>query len=435
MKHRSAVKRLLNASLVSFLAAVSSHALASGFQLFEYNGIVAGDAGAGGAAIAEDASTSFINPAGLTRLKNQQVVIAGTAVLAKTQYEGSSRFTTASAGSTSTMTGTSKGNDTGIIPAFYYAAPINQRLVFGFGVSVPFGLSTKYADTAFTRYAATKSELSAIDISPSLAFKVNEHLSLGLGLDIEKMSATLDSWSGAPALGTAYDSASHNEGTDWGYGWHAGALYEFNPATRVGLSYRSQAVFHPSGTSTLTGLINPTGASSAALRTNITLPAMSTLSVYHDVTDRWALMGSVNYTEWSSVKTISLYNVQGSSGSVIPEVNLAQNFRNTWRFAVGTNYKIDPKWMVRAGVGYDQTPTNNTDRSIRLPDGNRTLVALGARYQATKMVGIDVGYTHLFMKDGPINATTVSGPSSVYNQGTSKNSADLIGLQVTWNLG
>jgi len=161
--------------------------------------------------------------------------------------------------------------------------------------------------------------------------------------------------------------------------------------------------------------------------------------LYHDVNERLALMGSAHYTQWSTIKTLVLHNALSAKTPENPsgliDANLPQNFRNTWRFAVGANYKLSPKWMLRAGVGYDQTPTTDNDRSLRLPDANRTLLAFGTRYQATKTVGIDVGYTHIFFKDANLNYTSASGDSATHNVGVSKNSADVIGAQITWNLG
>lgn len=455
MKSRNAIKQLLNISLVSMLTAVSGHVLAAGFQLFEYNGVSAGNAGAGGAAIAEDASTGFINPAGLTNLNNQQLVLSSTFVMAKTNFEGTStwRYNNTLPFQSS---GASKGNDNAIIPAFHYAVPINPAIVFGFGVTVPFGLSTKYSPDAFTRYAATTSELTAIDVSPGIGFKVTDKLSLGFGLDIEKLTATLDSVGGLPqglppvisnpGNEQYFDSVSQNEASDWGYGWHVGALYKFTPATRVGLSYRSQAVFHLNGTSILTGRLadgmsfaNPAATASSNIRADVTLPPMTTLSLYHDVNDRLALMGSVNYTQWSTIKTITLHNVLSAKSldnpSGLIDVSLPQDYKNTWRFSVGANYKLDAKWMLRGGATYDQAVATDVYRSIRLPDSDKTLLAIGTRYQATKMVGIDVGYTHVFFKNAPLNYQTIAGKTSTEIVGQSKSSADLIGAQVTWNLG
>lgn len=453
MKHRNVVKRLLDIGLIGMLTAVSSHVLASGFQLFEYNGIAAGDAGAGGAAIAEDASTGFINPAGLTRLKHPQLAIAGNFVMAKSTFEGSSRWFMKGAPATSIQfSGSANGSNTALVPVFHYAAPLTQNLVFGFGVTAPFGLSTHYSESDFTRYATTTSEITAIDISPSLGFKVNDRFSAGFGVDIEKLTATLNSMGGLPGglpggepLGATRDSLSNNEASDWGYGWHTGLLYQLTPATRLGLSYRSQVVFHPAGTSTLTGplanaypYISP-AKSSSMVQTDVTLPPMTTLSLYHQVNERLALMGSTYYTQWNTIKAINLHNVISAKSPLNPtgliDVSLPQHYRNTWRFSVGANYQLMPELLLRAGVGYDQTPTIDSERSLRLPDANRTLVSIGTHYQATRMVGLDLGYTHIFFKDARINYTATAGSAATENIGVSKNAADLIGAQITWNLG
>lgn len=438
MKHRNAVKRLLNLGLISLLA-VSSHAFAGAFQLFEYNGVNAGDAGAGGAAIAEDASTGFINPAGLTRLQNKQVVLSGAFINARSTFEGTTQLNT-----NTPVSGASRGNDSAIIPAFHFAAPINQNLVFGVGLSAPFGLGTRYGNNAFTRYVATTTNIEVLDLAPSLGFKVTDKLSLGIGADIEKVSAELESIAGNG--NTAYDSLSHTEASDWGYGYHAGALYEFTPATRVGLSYRSQVVVHPSGLSVLTGRLGgpypylTNGTLTSIGKTDLKLPPMTTLSLYHDVNQRLALMGTINYTQWSTLGDVVLRNLQGAQSpdnpsGILPPATLPLNFKNSWRVAIGSNYKLTQAVMLRGGVAFDQTPSNARDRSIRLPDANRTLVSIGSRYKITKMVALDLGYTHIFMNKANIDYTTTVGRTSNYIYGVSRTAADELGAQITWNLG
>jgi long-chain fatty acid transport protein len=113
-----------------------------------------------------------------------------------------------------------------------------------------------------------------------------------------------------------------------------------------------------------------------------------------------------------------------------------ENFRNTWRLAGGGKYKINAKWMARAGVGYDQTPVPSPiDRNLRCPDGDRIALAIGGHYQATKTIGIDVGWTHLFMQKTELNNTTVLDPNtSVLVQGSVEGHANLFGAQLTWQI-
>jgi long-chain fatty acid transport protein len=414
MKKNHLTKQLLSISLAGLLASFAGSASASGFQLFQYNGASVGDANAGGAAIADDASTNFTNAAGLVRLKRPQIVVSANQVLTQNKFTGMSSLL---------GSGAVSNNGSGTIPSLHYGSPINDKWSVGFSATVPFGNSSDFPSDGFQRLYATKSTIQTINLSPSLTYKFNDKFSFGAGFDAQRMSATLNQVV-RPGVADIV-----NEASGWGYGWHAGVLYQFTPATRVGLSYRSQVSQSLSGTSTLNSLT--TGAPLAvsnALTTNITLPAMTTLSIYHDVTSKWALMASVNYTQWNSIQNITLNGLALAAPN--NTATITQNYSNTWRASVGTAYAINDKWLVRAGVGYDQTPTNDAARIIRLPDNDRWLVAVGARFRITKQLALDMGWTHIFIKDASINNRSATAGSLT---GNFKNSADVIGAQLTYD--
>lgn len=270
-----------------------SFAHAAAFQLFEQNAVNMGDFAAGGAAIAEDASTAYFNPAGLIRIPNQQLVLSGD--LINTDFKFTGTNTWSAVGSTAALfhpyteyANSVQGGGANIVPAFHYAAPMSDCLVLGFSVTAPFGLETNYPQTSALRYSATKTSLEVIDLSPSFGVKLNNHWSVGAGFDAEHLSVDLNSVGGIPSFNpnnpTEFDSLSKNSGTDWGYGWHAGILYQFDCATRVGLTYHSQVQFNDiQGHSKLIGpLVNlnsflHTGVVTSGVLTNNQLNAAATL--------------------------------------------------------------------------------------------------------------------------------------------------------------
>lgn len=420
---------------------MSSPAFASAFQLFEYDGRSMGDAGAGFAAEADSASTNFSNAAGLTRLRNPQIVVSADQIWSKNNFTGTSTNNNLlrGVGAPYSQSGTSWGGASNLVPAFHYGSPINDRWAFGFSVTAPFGLDTEFPTGGFQRYAATLSSIRTYNISPSLAYKFNEKFSGALGFDAMRMEAKLNSVIGVPgtaqALGlpaTATDTLFENKGSGWGYGWHAGLLYQFTPNTRLGFSYRSQVSQKLSGTSTLIGPLAPNGSynQSSGFQAGVKLPPTTALSLYHAFNPQWALMGSVIYTRWSTVQTINLTGLQPPFGSSSTTAGLTQNFRNTWRYALGATYTLNDCWKFRAGIGFDQNPTVDTYRNVRLPDGNRTLYSVGASYQVVKNVGLDLGYTYVSIKNGVVNNTA----NGVRMVGSSSNRANLVGLQLTWDI-
>lgn len=445
MKSKSLIKCLVSVGLVTVLSGFWLNASASGFQLFEENGVTAGDYGAGGAAIAEDASTAYFNPAGLTRLSKQQIVLAGSGIFTYDRFRGTDTWASPLApGFTFTKAGTAQGSQFKFIPAFHYALPFCNRWAFGLSATVPFGLVNNYGVNSVVNYSSTNTQLQVIDLSPSLAYKIVDKFSLGAGIDADYLYATINSVvgfpPGVPGSPSALDTVSKNHLDNWGYGWHAGALYEFTPETRVGLAYHSQVRVDATGTSKLVGpLAGPTGVlANTNVKSNVTLPPTTTLSAYHAFNPKWAVDGSINYTQWSTFNNIlTLQNVQGvlAGVPVTGSVHLPLYFHNTWRFAAGTNYQLNQYWLVRCGLGFDRTPTSDTYRTTLLPDNDRYAVAIGARFQPNKIVGFDLGWTHLFFQSPRINQVAVQGPQVATITGSYSDHVDVIGGQVTWNIG
>ncbi len=465
-KRLFAAKGFLSISLAGILTGYVSSAMASGFQLFEENGVGVGDYDAGGAAIAEDASTAFYNPAGLTRLDHQQFVASADGIMFNSKFTGTSQWGT-NIGNPLTgapllpptgESGTAQGGKDGVIPSFYYSVPINPAMVFAAGLTVPFGLQTMWGDDSIVRYTATESSLTVVDFTPAIGVKLTDQWSVGAGADIERLNATLSSMAGLPSFAlatglptTAFDTESENTANDWGYGYHVGVLYQLTPDTRFGLAYHSQVSFEPTGNSEFEGPMAATPAptpflntqiSNNGANTSISMPAFTMLSGYTNITPIWAVMGSVTYTQWEIFNHLQLNNVE----AVVPDlvtggfdptqisVFIPENFRNTWRGSLGTSVQLTDQWLLRGGVGYDENPTNAVDRNLRLPDGNRFALAIGAHYQASRCIGLDVGYTHLFIDNGGINNTVIFGPQTDTTIGTTSNYANVVGAQITWDI-
>jgi len=289
------------------------------------------------------------------------------------------------------------------------------------------------------RYQGIKSDLKTINVNPGIAFKVNEMVSLGAGFNYQKLDAELTNGinitgvmakaaaagsipaSIAPAvIGASLavpDGQATVKGDDTGYGFNLGVLVNLSPATRVGLSYRSAIKYKVQGdvsfdlppvaaTSTATGVIGQVlGAlrqpgqalASGPVRADIKLPDSFSLSLAHDLNSQLQLLADVSWTGWSSIPKLEFVR---SDGTVLNSVEY--DWKDTWRYSVGANYKVNDRLMLRAGLAFDQTPMDDAHRTPRLPDGDRTWVSLGGRWMVTPSTGLEFGYAYLFMKDPTI---------------------------------
>lgn len=435
--HRFKVNKLVTALSIAGLLVGSSHALAGAFQLWEQDAASVGNYHAGYAAAAYDASIAFYNPAGLTRFSEQQLVVSADSILTSFKYRGTIAVNTVNSGLPQDVT--AQGGGYSLVPAMHYVAPLSDVLAFGLSVDVPFGLKTSYGKSTILRYAATTTSVQVIDVSPVLSFKLGNGVSFGVGPDVQLMSGVFNQ---VATLGDAeQDSDGINSADDTGYGMHAGLMYEANENTRFGLSYHSQVVHHLTGTSKFTGpLADFFGIpiESSRAKVNITLPPYTALSAYHKLNSSFAVMGSVIFTQWNTIQNLVLQDVSGiqntdPSNSIV--VIIPQHFHNTFNFSVGSDYFVTDKITLRGGVGYDQTPVTDTYRNVQMPDNNRYVIALGSHFQTTPTIGLDIGWSHLFInKAHVIPPDQVTGDEITTTNGSVTGGADVFAAQLVWDM-
>ena len=405
-------KSALACSVAAVLATSSGiAAAAAGFSLVEQSGSGMGNAFAGGAASAEGASTIYYNPAGMSRLKGKQLAVALHAI------RPSAAFTPSATAQAATLqpAGNNGGDpgSWGYVPNGYFSMEIDPAMQFGVGVNVPFGLQTSYDPAWIGRFQAIQSKIRTLNVNPALSYRVSDALSVGAGLNYQRINGVLSSAvnysaaafsvGGAGALaaigGAGVEGMSTIEGSDAAWGYNFGILFDATEQTRIGLSYRSAIDYTLTGNVTfanrpalLAGVI-PDGA----VKLNVKMPATFSASVFHELSDKWDLMADATWTGWSVFKQLKIDRASGANLLTVPE-----NWHDTWRIAVGANHHYNEQWTTRMGLAYDQTPVPDAFRTARIPDQDRIWLSFGGQYKPGKDSAIDVAYTHLFIKDAPI---------------------------------
>ncbi|RIX49041.1 MAG: transporter [Rhodocyclales bacterium GT-UBC] len=378
------------------LLAFSGVASAAAFQLWEQNASGLGNAYAGSAAIADNASTIFFNPAGMTQMTGLQLSAGAVGVGAYYEFRNSG----------STVSGNDGGNAGGwaAVPNGYFSAQLTNDLFLGFGVSVPFGLATEYNDSNWVgRFQSLKSEIRTVNYNPSVAYRINDKISLGLGINYQTINAEMTNMTPVGLYRV--------KGDDSTWGWNAGALFTLSPAMRVGVSYRSTMDYTLDGTRSVAGVSRPATAS-------IKLPDTFILSVWQQVSDRWEAMGDLSYTNWSTVDKL---NIRTSAGTDVETFG----YKDSWRIAWGAAYKATDAMKLKFGLAYDRTPVTNTDRSARVPDNDRLWFSLGGQWNAGRYGKFDLGYSYLYVKDPSISQSKLGTTL----RGQYDDSAHLIGVQ------
>ncbi len=426
--HNKFQENLIALAVASTLAGASTLASAAGFALIEQSASGMGNAFAGAAATAEDASTIFFNPAGLTKLQGKQATFAAHLVDVKTEFSNSGASTAPAAIASLGGNGGNAGNAV-VIPNAYFSMPLGESLVLGLGLNSPFGLATEYDSTWVGRFQGIKSELMTYNINPTVAYKVNDMISVGVGVNYQHLDTELTNKVSGAAINPVFAGQEFNaklEADDDGWGWNAGILVDAGSSTRIGFSYRSKIEYKLEGTVTVT---NPAGATfapaSGAATADITVPDTFSLSLLQKLSDRLDLVADVTLTRWSEIQQIRIANP--ATGAA--RDTLVLNFDDTYRYSLGMNYKFSDRFIGKIGVALDQSPVSDRDRTVRLPDNDRKWVALGGSVKIGNSSKVDFGYAHLFVSDTAIDQNRGSSAGFGRVVGSYDASIDILSAQ------
>jgi long-chain fatty acid transport protein len=464
----------LHLMIVVALGCVSMTANASGYRFGSQSVSAQGTAEANGAEAA-DASTIFANPAGLSRLEGRQIVGGVTAVVPHSSFQdgGSTRFTRTPTGGAASQDDYVPSVVAG--PSLYYSQKIDSQWSAGVGVFVPYGTKLDYDSNWTGRYSLTNIKLEAVNINPSVAFKLNEQHAFGFGIDIEFMKARLGqgvdipgsiaaaqaTGSGAAlarqiaalggnpaALATAGDAHAGVQGKDWGYGFNVGYLFSPDQNTRFGIAYRSPIQHELKGGATwdfsavtadpvVNRVLQATARrANSAAQVDIRTPETLSLNAFRQFNDQWAGMMDVTWTRNSRMDNIDIVFVGTGEGDEV----IRQQWKNTVRVALGANYKLNENVTLRGGIAHDDAPVRSNElRHAALPDADRLQLSFGANWKLTPASSVDLAYSYLDFKDASGNYSNSCNPTATActgngetTRGTWKTHMQLIGLSYNY---
>ncbi len=382
--------------LTALATLVSLQAGAAGYQVGEHSASGLGRAFAGEAAIADNAAVMARNPAAMTRFN--RVAISGALTVVDPDID------VEYGGSTAGKQQTAKDvAPVAFVPAAYMLVPVRPDLVMGLALFSSYGVTTEYPSDFAVGSSAGKTSLTTFNINPNLAYKINDHLSIGGGVSMIYGVAELVRYQGdlyGAMGGSSYDDKLVDmDGSGHGYSWNAGALIEINENNRFGLSYRSQADIDLSGdfTDHVGSVISGTGSSQGEL--SIVLPATAEFSGYHGFGDL-AVHYSVLWTQWSKFTELRATG-DGCSPGFDNETNLCllkeEHYEDNMRYAVGATYTINSALAIRAGAALDEQAGKAT---LSIPDSDRIWYSMGLTYSHSKQLSVDLGFTYLTGKSG-----------------------------------
>ena len=401
---------------VSLTTILSSQALAGGFMIYEQGEMDLGNNHSGSAANALDATIQYSNPAGMFLLSDRPQISTGlAAILPNIHFNGTVNITD---GKSENYSAASGGSNFIFVPNINYVQTINDNWRVGFGINSVYNSVTNYNSVdELLGNVANLSSIKSVEFGPSLAYKVNDKLSLGLGVNLVYSWAEFTQNGTQKILGLPQVGNSVNNLDAFGINARIGALYQYSDHTRFGITYFVPTSLNYKGTSktNVTVFDQSVPPISANTKTHIMLPQRLVFSAFHNV-GIFDLMASVTWVDWSAIQNITLDPVALPSLSGVGNDNkpvvVPLNFKDGMNYSFGTNIHLTDKFMLQFGSGWDMTPVPNpSSRTLQLPDADRWYVTTGMNYQATDHLKMGLGMLYAFGGTVNINQND-SGPYS-----------------------
>jgi len=390
MSFRGLKAVLLACSGIGVLLAATADANAGGLAVREQSAWGQGSSFAGVAA-GGSLSSMFWNPATLTQIPGIQSESVLTGIM---PYSANSP----TAGAFLGLGGTGDTAQDALVPAGYFSYQLNPNLWLGMSVNSPFGLSVNFPITwAGSNYAAGSSYLKTYNATPSLAYRINDMISVGVGVQIQYAKADLSHCVIAPCIGGA--PLAELSGHDWGYGFTAGVTLTPTPTTTVGIGYRSGI------NQKIDGTLAISSGGSFNVNTTLNLPDTVSVGLRQRLTPQWTGLATVEWTNWSRIGTSNVVTTGGTTVATLPF-----QYKDGWLFSLGAEYMWSEQLKLRGGVGYEISPITDDVRTPLLPDNDRFWLSVGGTYQWSPKMSFDLAYSHLFVKSTPINISSTSNP-------------------------
>ncbi len=394
------MKKLVKVALVAAVAFNMTNAEAGSYQLNDYSVTGLGRSYAGQGVVGDDYSAIAFNPAGMTLMKKSGIQTGATFVNLRADVEGLDYGTKPYAGNHKKM------DFWAPIPQFFGQYNVNDKFSLGFGVYAPFGLKTQYDSNWFASDTAILSKLDIMDFNVSVAYKLNQHWSIGASAIMRyiygKMTNTISSMAGG--------GKSEFDVHGWTQTGTVGVMYEHDENTRLGVSYRLRSAQKTKGDFDVSG--NPLFNGGANVWSNPDLPESLIFSGYHRYKNL-GFSGTARWTHWtSSFPEFTVYSDHPLMKTVYGGAKVSKyNYQNSWTLTGGVDYYYCKNLTFRFGGGWDESPTHKPEnRTIRIPDNDRWWMSVGASYMKNNWQ-LDVGYAHMIAKTS--KALETSDPNAV----------------------
>lgn len=372
-----------------------------------------------GTAVVNDATATWFNPAALTLLKHNQLIMLGSFAESHGHFSGQSiRKSTGF-----TRQGIANNTSDYYLPSAYWGTPVNDKTSFGLAL-IANSFNKNIEENSILRYDQSGNKVNSLDLVSALGIKVNESLSLGAAINLTRADILLKPILGFPELNIP-DAQSYNDASGGGVGGDIGILYKPSQSTIMGLNYHSAITYRLSGKSIFEG---NTEVISRQYRFNFWTPARTVFSISHFITPKTGLIGTAQYLQWDIFKNIFIHGIATEVGSrgVILNATVPYHLHNAWLLTLGGQYRMSQKWIIRAAGTYNQSPGNPREQ---ISNGDTMTAGISSGYDLGKNLSVDASYAHTFVQQQNIH---INGTKSIID-GINKGVRDSVSLKLTFN--
>jgi long-chain fatty acid transport protein len=389
----------LRTGLVFFLTAAVSHA--GGLWLTQQPTPDMGVGSAGSQAAGFDASTATANPAAMTRLDRSQMEGGIMGLYVDSQFNVKN-----------SINGDNGGGNAGYfspVPTLNYVHSVSPDLKLGLGVGSYFGLGLNYSNEWAGKYYVQNASITTLAFNPTIGYKITPWLSIGGGVSV--VEGQLSERVAVNTLLEPGDGRLKYDAADVGYGYNLGVLFELSSQTRVGVTYVSQVKlefkddlrFKNLEGTLLGAALRASGLLDSQLKIDMTIPAQLSVGAYHALTDKLALVGTVNWQNWSKFGEPEI--AVADSNTVTADLD----YKDTYHAGIGAYYRVAEPWLLMVGFGYDTSPTSSSsERSPVLPLGATFTYSAGVQYDWNK--DFSVGAAYALIDAGSAKVNRSGGP-------------------------
>jgi long-chain fatty acid transport protein len=357
---------------------------------------------AGSLAQADNAATAATNPAGMSRLAHEQIVVETTLAYSDGEFDVDQ--------DASTVDGGDPDNDPSLIgiPAFYWTRPVSERIHVGFSISAPLGIGSDYGNDWSGRYQAVSSTLFFLMFTPVFSYRINDWLSFGVGIGL-----TYTSFESEVAVRNAIgsDGQMKLEMDGWGVGGLFSVLAEPRPGTRFGLTYRLPTETNLSGEPRWRNIgpvreasLRAVGVYGRSVDMDTEVPQMLLTGAYHELDERWAVMADMGWVDFSEFGKVDV-----TVGTISTRVDA--DYRDIYLASLGLRYAPSARWAASVGSTYVSAAVSDSDRTLSLPWDDIWIVGIGAEHQLDETKRIYTSLSLVQVGEGRIDQqpTPISG--------------------------